>query len=63
MSIYQTYAIIDSHSLIEVTMKKLINFKSLGEKIQSYADEHCEGNFSLAVRVLIKKGLDNVDDK
>ena len=38
-------------------MKKLINFKQIGKSIQAYADEHCEGNFSLAVRVLIKKGL------
>lgn len=40
-------------------MKKLINFKSLGEKVQEYADEYCEGNFSLAVRQLIQKGLSN----
>lgn len=38
-------------------MKKLINFKQLGEKIQKYADENCEGNFSLAVRQLITKSL------
>mgnify|MGYP000353766855 CR=1 FL=1 len=38
-------------------MKKLINFHSLHESIQNYADKHCEGNFSMAVRVLIKKGL------
>ena len=35
----------------------LVDFKSLKESIQAYADEHCEGNFSLAVRTLIKKGL------
>lgn len=42
-------------------MKKLINFKfsKLVSDIQEYADEHCEGNFSLAVRTLIKKGLIN----
>ena len=38
-------------------MKKLIIFKDLGVLIQAYADEHCEGNFSLAVRILVKKGL------
>ena len=38
-------------------MKKLINFKSLVSAIQEYADEHYEGNFSLAVRSLIAKGL------
>ena len=42
-------------------MKKLINFKfkELIESIQYYANKECEGNFSLAVRVLIKKGLVN----
>jgi len=38
-------------------MKKLIDFKSLGEQVQKYADVNCEGNFNLAVRILIKKGL------
>lgn len=38
-------------------MKKLINFKGLERLIQDYADEQCEGNFNLAVRVLIRKGL------
>ena len=38
-------------------MKKLINFKGLDILIQAYADENCEGNYSLAVRELIKKGL------
>ena len=37
----------------------LVDFKSLKENIQEYADEHCEGNFNLAVRQLIKKGLAN----
>lgn len=40
-------------------MKKLINFKDLAKSIKDYADKNCEGNFSLAVRVLIKKGLGN----
>jgi hypothetical protein len=40
-------------------MKKLIDFGGLAELIQLYADEHCEGNFSMAVRRLIKKGLSN----
>lgn len=40
-------------------MKKLIEFKSLVKEIQEYADKYCEGNFSLAVRVLVKKGLEN----
>ena len=40
-------------------MKKLINFKNMANVIQEYADEHCEGNFSLAVRQLITKGLRN----
>ena len=35
----------------------LVDFKSLKEEIKKYADEHCEGNFSLAVRALITKGL------
>ena len=38
-------------------MKKVIDFKSLTAEIQAYADLHFEGNFSLAVRALIKKGL------
>lgn len=38
-------------------MKKLIDFGVLEVFIQVYADEHCEGNFSMAVRQLIKKGL------
>jgi len=41
-------------------MKKLINFKDLEKSIRAYADEHCEGNFSLAVRMLAKKGLSKV---
>ena len=38
-------------------MKKLIEFKNMQEAIQEYADLFCEGNFSLAVRQLINKGL------
>lgn len=38
-------------------MRKLIDFKELEDKIKLYADEHCEGNFNMAVRMLIKKGL------
>ena len=40
-------------------MRKLIDFKDLLSQIQDYADEHHEGNFNLAVRKLIKKGLCN----
>lgn len=38
-------------------MKKLIDFKDVYPLVQKYADEHCEGNFSMAVRKLIKNGL------
>lgn len=38
-------------------MKKLIDFKKAHVEIQKYADEHYEGNFSVAVRKLIQKGL------
>ena len=38
-------------------MKKLIDFKHLWEAIQTYADKHYDGNFSLAARKLIEKGL------
>ena len=40
-------------------MKKLISFKSmqLVRDIQDYANEHLEGNFTLAVVQLCKKGL------
>jgi hypothetical protein len=40
-------------------MKKLIIFKDLGARIKAYADKHCEGNFSLAVRELVRKGLED----
>ncbi len=39
-------------------MKKLIDFKDLVESIQKYADKNCEGNFNMAVRKLITKGLE-----
>ena len=38
-------------------MKVLINFKSLLDDVKAYADKYCEGNFNLAVRQLVKKGL------
>ncbi len=38
-------------------MRKLINFKGLLDQVQVYADKNCEGNFNLAVRVLIGKAL------
>jgi len=40
-------------------MKKWIDFKNLYEAVKAYADDKCEGNFNLAVRQLVKKGLDN----
>ena len=40
-------------------MKKLIDFKNMMEAIQSYANKNCEGNFSMAVRQLIRNGLAN----
>lgn len=39
-------------------MKKLIEFKDLDEAVQDYANKHCEGNFNLAVRVLIRRALE-----
>jgi len=38
-------------------VRKLIDFKDLKDSIQAYANEHTEGNFNMAVRKLIKKGL------
>ena len=38
-------------------MKKLIDFKDTTKAIQEYADLYCEGNFGLAVRQLVIKGL------
>jgi hypothetical protein len=40
-------------------MKKAIEFGSLDKKIQDYADKHYDGNFSMAARKLVEKGLDN----
>ena len=40
-------------------MRKLIDFKELEQQIQTYADKNCEGNFSMAVRMLIKAALDS----
>jgi len=40
-------------------MKKLIDFKELWQAIQFYADENYDGNFNMAVRALVKKGLCN----
>jgi len=40
-------------------MKKAIEFGRLDKLIQDYADKHYDGNFSMAARQLIKKGLDN----
>ena len=39
--------------------RKLIDFKGQEKEIQKFADEHCEGNFNFAVRVLIKRALIN----
>ena len=38
-------------------MKKLIEFKDLDKAIQEYADLFFEGNFSMAVRALVQRGL------
>lgn len=45
-------------------MKKLIDFKNekLVAKIQSYADEHCEGNFNMAVRMLTVVAVEMFSD-
>lgn len=39
--------------------KRLVDFKDAYTLVKKYADEHCEGNFSMAVRKLIKKGVVN----
>ena len=41
-------------------MKKLINFKDMSVAIKAYADANCEGNFSLAVRQLIRLKLEEL---
>ena len=38
-------------------MRRLIDFKDMIGSIKDYADKNCEGNFNMAVRQLIKKGL------
>ncbi|WP_287205709.1 hypothetical protein [Pseudoalteromonas sp.] len=38
-------------------MKKLIDFKGLESSIQEHADLFFDGNFSMAVRSLVRKGL------
>lgn len=38
-------------------MKKAIEFGKLEELIQDYANKHFEGNFSMAARKLVEKGL------
>lgn len=38
-------------------MKKLIDFKKLLLPVKDYADKYHEGNFNLAVRVLVREGL------
>lgn len=45
-------------------MKKLIDFKNeqLVDKIQSYADEMCEGNFNMAVRMLTLVAVEMFSD-
>ena len=42
-------------------MKKLIDLKNLELKIEKYAFDHFEGNFSMAVRNLISRGLQSDD--
>ena len=44
-------------------MKKLIDFKDkkLVDKIQDYANEHCEGNFNMAVRQLTFNALGRIE--
>jgi len=39
-------------------MKKWIDLKSLYETVKQYAKENCEGNLNMAVRQLVKKGLE-----
>lgn len=44
-------------------MKKLINFKGLLDSVQAFADKNCEGNFNLAVRVLIGRALIRINEE
>lgn len=57
--IYFQYATMGEQYHLGVEMKKLIDFKSVYLSVKEYAEKNCDGNFSLAVRVLIKKGLAN----
>lgn len=41
-------------------MKKLIDFKEQASEIQDYANKHCNGNFTEAVRKLVARGLPKV---
>ena len=41
----------------EVEVKRAIDFKESEKEIQDYADKNFEGNFSMAVRQLIKSAL------
>lgn len=41
----------------EAYMRKLINFNGMEERIQAYADKYFEGNFNMAVRMLVAEGL------
>jgi len=38
---------------------KLIDFKGEAEAIQKFADANCDGNFSMAVRMLCRTSLTN----
>ncbi len=40
-------------------MKKWIDFRELFDSVQKYANKNCDGNFNMAVRQLVKKGLSN----
>jgi hypothetical protein len=40
-------------------MKKLIEFRNIDKAIQEHADLFCEGNFSMAVRQLVVRGLND----
>ena len=40
-------------------MKKLIKFDSvLDKKIQAYADAYCDGNYTMAVRMILRQFFD-----
>lgn len=48
-------------SLLEVKMRKIkkIDFMSLLDELQKYAEKEFDGNLNAAVRFLVKKGLMN----